>query len=417
MGMNKKKTTTMRWALPVLAAMNLLVGCGDEVVPEPEPTFPSNPGPIQLSVAQMGLPMELHAAYETNFAKYGTYTDSVSAIFVTEQIYSEYRQATQGASSDAQFHNRIEALYEEFDEELAGYGTHYLVLDLQRRDRQWLVDWEGLERDEPEHRADYLYFGYQERREDYWIDVQDRVQSAIGNIRQAAPDANLAGVIIGMEMNRYYDQNPDDWDEFVEFYWTVYDSIKALDSSIRVSVGMNWSYFMDQQINQFLEGGETVVDVLPFNRAYEAIIRPLIYRQDGSGTTSDFVALAAIPDSSRYTGVPANVTDGHFAGLRLIFPVGTLPIVWFQVGWPVSSATSSTPADFWERFLQLAGGTTIERVSWYGLVHFSDGQQDIGCAALVGDQIGAEQTVCFRGIFSVSGGNTALSGIYFPTTE
>ena len=38
-----------------------------------------------------------------------------------------------------------------------------------------------------------------------------------------------------MEMNRYYDQNREDWANYVEFFWTMYDAVKAADPSVRTT--------------------------------------------------------------------------------------------------------------------------------------------------------------------------------------
>ena len=216
-----------------------------------------------------------------------------------------------------------------------------------------------------------------------------------------------------MEMNRYYDQNREDWANYVEFFWTMYDAVKAADPSVRVAAGVNWSYFAETQVRAFANDGETTSQVAPFERAFAAIIEPLVTRFDGDGNaigSTDFVALSAIPDPNLYESSPSNLPEHHFSGLRHRFGDGAEPIVWFQLGWPVRSAGSSAPAEYYSRFLELAGGTAVERLSWYGLPHLLNGD----CAPLTGERVGASETICFRGMFSVSGADTALSGVYFP---
>jgi hypothetical protein len=128
------------------------------------------------------------------------------------------------------------------------------------------------------------------------------------------------------------------------------------------------------------------------------------------GAGSDFVGLAAIPEPALYNGSPANVPDQHFAGLRLVLREGTLPIVWFHLGWPVRSPGAAAPAEWYARFLELAGGTTIERVAWWGLSNLLPGD----CSALTGVNVGAPETICFRGMYSDSGADTALSQAFLP---
>jgi len=400
----------IRIQLAVLLAVSgtlFLAGCGDDPVP-PEPTFPSNPGAITLGSDQLGLPMELNRSYTANREKYATHADDVSAVFIYEQIWSEYVQATE-AEGRAELPDRVDDIYEEFSTELALFDETYLVVDLQRLDREWLVDWIGGSRDEPENRDTYLYFGHEDR-DDYWAAVEERL---VETAQFYSPDV----MIIGMEMNRYYAQNPDDWDEFITFYWTMYDAVKAANDSVRLGVGFNWAYFMESQVAGFVQGEESVNSVDTFNRAYRAVIDPLVNRYDGSGArtgSSDLVGLAMIPDPAMHEGTPSEVPTRYFGALREAFPAsGRTPIVFFQVGWPVSSTGSSTPQQFYDYFLANAGGVTIERLAWYGLSHLLSGD----CSPLTSDAIGSDQTVCFRGLFSQSGADTALSEDYFATEE
>ncbi|MBN1947243.1 MAG: hypothetical protein JW797_16345 [Bradymonadales bacterium] len=380
----------------------LLSGCGGEEGNGPSSTFPDNPGPVTIGADQRGLPLELYRSNLSNRAKYNTHASQVGALFLYEQIWSEYLQATEGRIDAAKLDVRIEDLFENFDQEIALFDDHYLVVDLQRRDRQWLVDWTGGVRDEPENREESMTFT---RRDDYWVEVQARLERAV--IRSSP-----TGLILGMEMNLYYDQNPGDWGNFIDFFWTMADAVKGVDPEIRVAAGINWIHFMEHQVEPFRRDGESLTDVEPVRRAYQAILDPLVNRQDGDGNVvgqSDFVALAAIPDPADFDNTPSQVSDWHFAGLRLLFPEGSKAIVWFQLGWPISSTGSSAPGQFYQRFLELAGGTTIERVCWYGLTNLLAAD----CQPLTGEAVGASQTVCNRGLFSVTGAPTSLSDSYF----
>lgn len=378
-------------------------GCGDDP-PPPEPSFPSNPGAITLNVSQVALPLELNRSYGANRVKYETHAEDVGAIFIYEQIYSEYVAATEG-NGRTDLPERLDDLYEDFEDEITLFDTEYLVIDLQRWDREWLLDWSGGTRDEPENRETYLYFSHEDRQDDYWVEVEARL---VDSAQRFVPNA----MIIGMEMNRYYAQNPEDWEYFVDFYWTMYDAIKEVNPDIRVAAGFNWAYLMESQVAGFVRNEESVDSVATLERAYRMVIDPLVNRYDESGGKigqSDFVALAMIPDPAAHGGDPTAVPDRYFGALREVFPTGTLPVVFFQLGWPTSSAGSSAPQQFFQHFLNHAGGIAIERVAWYGLTHLLQGD----CAPLT-ETIGAPQTVCFRGLFSQSGAATALSDMYFP---
>jgi hypothetical protein len=385
---------------------SLAAGCSEEVV-EPKPEFPANPGPITLSAETRGVPVELVRATVANAARYGAVEDAATAAFLYAEIYSEYVQATDGAGGRTDLPDRVDDIYDELGDEIAAFEDHYVIVDLQRRDRAWLVDWEGRERDEPENREGSMTFGDTRRQADYWVDVEERLLEVVG-------DHDLEGVIIGAEMNRYYDQAQPDYDSFVDFYWTMYDAIKAAAPDVRVSAGLNWSYFVESQVGQFTEGDETASDVAPFRRAWDAIVDPVLTRYDADGNPtdrSDFAAFAAIPNPDLYGGQPSNVPESHFAGLRDAIPTGSgTPVVWFQLGWPVAGAGASSPAQWYEFFLENAGGHEIESVSWWGLTDlFTDGD----CNPLTSEGVGAPESICFRGLYSVSGAPTSLANSFF----
>lgn len=391
---------------PLLALVMLSMACGDDPPPA-EPEYPGNPGAITLETGQRGLPLELNRSYPANRTKYELHNEDVSALFVYGQIHSEYIAATE-ANGPAEFQDYLDELFEDFDDQVALYDTHYIVADLQRLDREWILDWIGGSRDEPENRVEYLYFGHPERQTDYWDDVEERLVQVAN---QFQPEA----IIVGAEMNLYYSQNVDDWDDYVAFYWTVYDAIKDASPSTRVSAGVNWAYFMESQIAGFAQEGESDSGLLAMRRAYRAIIDPLVNRYDGEGNNigqSDFAAIAMVPDPAAHGGTPSNVPDSFFGGLRDVYG-SSIPVVIFQLGWPVSGAGSSAPSQFFSHFLEHAGGFTLEAVSWYGLSHLISGD----CDPLTGPAIGAPQTICFRGMFSQSGAATALSDIYFGVDE
>ena len=173
---------TLKLPLALLLApfvlMGVLVACSEDEAP-PAETFPENPGPITLTTEQLGLPMELHRSGTASASKYGTHADQVGALFIYEQIYSEYRHATTGRGTAADFDNRMEVIFldsaEGYADEVQLFDERYIIVDLQRRDREWLVDWDGAERDTPENRLENLTFGDPRRVDDYWVEVEDRL--------------------------------------------------------------------------------------------------------------------------------------------------------------------------------------------------------------------------------------------------
>ncbi|MCA9566009.1 MAG: hypothetical protein KC561_21075, partial [Myxococcales bacterium] len=280
-----RKMRRLAWLFAIVGTFGLLLGCGEDP-PEEKPTFPENPGAITISAEQRGLRMENTRSTRTQAAsgKFESLQDSAGALFIPVQTYSEYVQ--QGAPGEPELDENVDALVDEFADQLMLFDEIYLVVDLQRLDRTWLADWDGLQRDVPENR-DVLNFG----RDDFKDDVTQYVLNAVNRLQPTA-------VIIGVEMNRYYSQNSADWDNYVDFFWSLREQIKTTNSNIRVGPGVAWSFLMEAQVAGFISGDELASDVDPFLRAYNTIVAPLVSRD---GTQVDFVAPSLTPNTTLYS--------------------------------------------------------------------------------------------------------------------
>ena len=89
--------------------------------------------------------------------QYATHSAEISALFVYEQIHSEYWSATESDDTRGALEYRLDDVWEDFGSELSAVQNHYIVVDLQRRDRTWLVDWRGGIRDEPDNRGGFSF--------------------------------------------------------------------------------------------------------------------------------------------------------------------------------------------------------------------------------------------------------------------
>lgn len=394
-------TSRLAW---LFALSIFLFACGDDTGPR---TSFISPAPVEVTAANRGLTI---AATSSSLSLATRLTDDqaqASRLVVVDQIYSEYEHAKVGEvdrAPEPRFDVRMPATYEteDFRPSLDGAGSTYWVVDLQRLDREWLVDWNGLSRDEPEVREESLTFTV--RRDqfdgDYQEDVIARVIAAFEDVTPKPQN-----VIIGTEMERHFAASPSDWPAFVAFSRELAAALRSVDPEVRVSVGINWSNFMTMIVPEFVGpvgGGVTYQTVAS---AWEAVIEPLFVRRSATGAVEglafDFYAFAAIPDISRFS-VPSSIPDDHFAGVQTYLsenPSEARPVAWFAVGWPSTSESSSFFGEYWERFVETAGGTDVELVAWWGYGHLL-GQSD--CRTMT-DVLDLDRTACFRGLYSSSG--------------
>lgn len=388
-----------------------LVACGDDGPPPARTAF-LPPAAVSMSTEVRGLTL--------------FYTDSLRAITATlaqdqaaaanlvlhEQVYSEFAHVRVGNTPRApepRFDIRMDGLYDDdrLGARVDGAGALYWLVDLQRLDRQWLVDWNGLERDEPDVRATSLTFAI--RAEDNDGDYQEAVIERVVDAFEDA-DPRPASVIIGAEMERHYAAVPEDWPAFASFVRDLAAALRAVDPAVRVGVGINWSSFMDTVVPRFVEAaGQTQVNFQAVRLAWEAVLDPLYLRTDpATGLSSpvlDFYAFAAVPDSERYP-TPAQLPEDHLSGPATFFdeyPAKELPVAWFAVGWPVNGASSEFFGAYWQYFVTHAGGVDVELAAWWGYGHLL---RDSDCGTMT-NQLGLPRSACFRGLYTSSGSPVA----------
>ncbi|MFT6628719.1 MAG: hypothetical protein ACJA1R_001993, partial [Flavobacteriales bacterium] len=140
--------------LCAVAAFIHFVGCGDD--PSNKDLFDSPSGQsLALSASIRAVHLTESAELLLFGAQWSIDAERVGNVVLEDQIFSEPTHLSvangQGAAAEPRFFNRIPATYDAdaIETALTSANQVWWVLDLQRLDRQWLVDWEGLVRDEP----------------------------------------------------------------------------------------------------------------------------------------------------------------------------------------------------------------------------------------------------------------------------
>lgn len=406
----------LRWLAPSSVLLSCLVACGDDT-PSARTSF-EEPAPVSLTAANRGLSLRYNASLRSAAALVAGDQEMATAGVIHTQVYAEDIHARVGETPRApepRIDVQLDEVYE--DETIAplisGFGTRYWVVDLQRLDREWLVDWNGLDRDSPDSRLASLTFTYRAQEEggDYQSDVIERTVAAFEDA-----DPRPESVIIGAEMERHYAAIPDDWPAFVSFARDLAAALRAVDPEVRVAVGFNWSNFLDTVVPQFVGavGGDRV-NYQAVQAAWDAVISPLYYDVSEIGQYTrvlDFYAFSSIPDPSRYPS-PDALEAEHYAGIPTFFvenPERRLPVAWFALGWPVNSGSSAFFGDFLEFFLENAGGYETELVAWWGFSHLLS---DVDCRPLT-QTLELPASACFRGVYTSSGASVpGLRDVYF----
>lgn len=371
-------------------------GCGDE---EPVPTFVAPPEvPLALTAETRGLYVHALQSQFANADAFESDRERANAVVLHAQIFGEYEATQSAAASDAKFENVIDSIFDQdrYGDLVTGEVRSYFVVDLQRLDRQWLVDWEGLGRDSADNRATAMSFLI--RTDSHESDYQnDMIDSIVEAVISHPPDS----LILGSEMEAYYLQNPADWPYFVEFVRDLESALVDAGSDVRVSVGINWSNFMQAVVPVFAGDGEPR-SLEAVQAAWTAVIDPL-YFDDSGNNVLDFYAFASIPAAGDF-GSASSIPETHYAGIYTILstlPEKKLPVAWFDIGWPTAGATALEPLAFLNRFLELNGGygVEIELVSWFGYAFLLSGE----CTKYTSDAIGAPVDRCYRGLYDVTG--------------
>jgi hypothetical protein len=379
-----------------IVSSTVLGACGDDPV---VPAFVPPPAtPLALDSETRGLYVHALQSQFANSRSFGADLERAGAVVLHAQIFGEYEKTQTGSAADAKFENVIDSIHDEdeYGALVAAAEREYVVLDLLRLDRQWLVDWEGIGRDSADNRATAMSFAI--RALDHDGDYQnDMIESIVEAVLTHPPDS----LIVGSDMERYYLQNPADWPYFVEFVRDLESALVDAGADVRLSVGINWSNFVQAVVPSFsTEGDPRSVEAV--QAAWAQIIDPL-YFDDSGNAVLDFYAFASVPEPSTFTA-PADIPDEHYAGIYTILsqqPEKLLPVAWYDIGWPTNGATALEPLQFLERFLELNGGYGVdtELVSWFGYAYLLSGE----CEKYTSAAIGASVDRCFRGLYDVTG--------------
>ena len=406
--------------LPMIAA------CGGDEEPGPPPLLVPE-GTISISDANRFLPAEPIRSVETAVDVFTTDLGVSAGTTITIQLFDELLFDTTNVARDAALARRLDDFWFPADtsgptgvgETIIDSGKPVtLVVDLQRRDRQWLVDWEGGVRDEPGNRE--TSFTFQARESTQGRDYQDHLLEEISGALSAvdATGAPVTRLVIGTELERHYLAAPQDWPYVAAFIGELEAALAVSHPSVQLSVGINWSNFMDAVVPAFyVEGMDAdTVDYLAVSNAWKQVIDPLYYAPDAvqdileGGRTNaaprlDFLAFSSIPDPARYNGDPAGIRENHYAGIATVFDResfrNSTSVVWFQVGWPSGTDNAETAGRFLQRFLALNSfpgadnQPAVAAISWWGFNHTLEGE----CTQLTSPRIGANRTVCFRGLY------------------
>lgn len=408
-----------RILLPALAASLALAACGDDsgsgTIPPPDPT------PITMTPELRAISVDVEGVGSLT-PRLVDDAPRVQNMVYTEQVYSEFRHAQVGTASrsaEPRFDTRVEDFYADtrFDSLRETIPNHYWVVDLHRLDQEWLVDWDGLERDEPEQAPLSLTFGI--RATDFDGDYQEALVERISAAFEAA-NPRPASVIIGSSLERHYELQPDDWPHLVDAVHQIRDALRAIDPAVRVSAGVDWSNFLDVVVPRFVNAaGQTQVNYEVIETAWNEVLGPLYFSVDAVTEEVtfelDFYAFKSVPNPERYAQ-PADLADDHYVGIPGYFLNNedrALSVAWFALGWEVNSAASNFWSAFLEKFLATAGGYDLELVSWWGYGNL----RDEDCSIMT-RSVGVARWICLRGFYSATGAPTTdLVDAYFGEDE
>jgi hypothetical protein len=415
-------TTFTRIALFSLLAAPLLVACSEEEPAGPPEFLATSSGTLALNPSNRALFATPIRSLYTTVDVFGTDLDVANHVILQSQMHSELGFLRTGDANAASFSQQIEEFWDEdFGVQIIDRADTQvtLVLDLHRMNREWLVDWRGLERDEPGNRESS--FTFQIRQSANNSDFQ---QAIVGELLDALDvldpsESPVVRVVVGTEMERHYLSAPQDWPYFVALVRLLDSSLAERFPTVQLSVGINWSNFMETVVPVFVdaEAGETGVTFPAVQRAWSAVIDPLYYAEDDLTSLAedadyeatpllDFYAFASIPDPSLYENSAVNLPDTHYTGIPTMFDLqpfrADLPLVWFNVGWPVDSESPERAGVFLERFLALNATDDYDvkpnhsMVAWWGYNYPLENE----CNQLSDPgNINAGLNVCFRGLY------------------
>jgi hypothetical protein len=418
--------------IPVFAV--ILIGCGDAADPFTpvggEAGFPNLPVAEPLALTDVDVAVGVHHGSAIGFAHYGgssveTLRAAMPHVFLWVQAYDEAAQtvgeyhvnpspvgvnartATDFLGANVANGNgdrRAEDFANEIDaaESHAGiepFTSRSYVFDFWRLRRDWWVRWDGTLDQETNRKGQGPYGFYRE----------EFVDDLLGRIQNIAEDQQPRYLVVGHEMERLIQNEdrdgfaPAEFSNFVSFYQQALERIRAKSPDTKVGFGINWDRFVGAVAP--LYGDEDEDPLLCLDRAFEAVLLPLLER-------SDIIALESYSETERTD------TSGYEYLRRLEQRHQlTLPVVWYSVGQPVTSVVNyQKQRNYLESFLTWNAGIPVETIAWRSLLNFegtdTNDQQIAGrCRTFTSEDKKLEMPVvhCYDGLFtSVFSGKATL---------
>ena len=417
---------SLRWMVASCAIA--LIACGDDAGPNADRWQVLPASSVELTNDNRGLHVTLVGLSTT--APIERLSDQVadsaaftSTLVVEEQLFSESKHFElvngNGAIAEPRFPGRIEETYSDarLGDTLAAFEDVVWLVDLQRLDRGWWVDWSGLERDSEELRA--TEFTLAERAANHDSDFQEAVADYVLEAMRAA--ATPPGrVVLGTDLEQQYLLAPEDWVNVGPMVQSAADAIRAEFPGTEVSAGLNWNGFMTDVVPTFRVAGE-IEEFGAVRRAWEAVIDPLYFvptfdedgEEIGVSARLDFYGFSAVPNPEVYVE-PRDVPETDFVGISQRFdeaPDRVLPVDWVRVGWPTRD-TSAFTARWVSRLPELIGGYEVRLVNWWGFAQY----EDTFCTNFI-LRAGGPRAMCNRGVYSESGAELEVFGAYFGGAE
>lgn len=414
--------TSLRWT--AFACALAFVACGDDAGPNADRWQELPASSVELTTANRGLHVTLAAISTTApierlSVQFADSASFASHLVVEEQLFSEPKHFEEvngnGAIATPRLPQRIVDTYGDarIGGTMASFDSVYWLVDLQRLDRAWWVDWEGLERDSEGLRADEFTFG--ERAANHGSDYQNALAEYVLDAMAAAPTPPTR-VVLGTELELAYLAAPADWPNVASTLQSVADQVRAAYPGTEVSAGINWNAFMTEVVPNFVVP-EEIEEFGAVRAAWEALIDPLYFvptfdeegEEIGVDPRLDFYAFSAVPNPEVYVE-PRDVPDTDFAGISQRFseaPDRTLPVDWVRVGWPTRD-TSEFTTRWVSRVPSLIGGYEVRLVNWWGFAQYEDNF----CTNFV-LRAGGARSMCNRGVFSESGAQLEIFDAYF----
>lgn len=396
---------TTSFLLSSLCLATCLVACGDEEPKDPEFLAPPSSS-LVLTNELRGLAAFNTNSYKTAGQIVARDLESVSHVVVHSQLYSELTHLGSPDASAPRLENELRELYNAgVGADLGQVANTWLVVELDRLDGTWLADWTDGVRDNPDVRQQDFTFQARAdvRAEDYQNAIIARTLAALSDA-PVTPDA----VILGSRLDAHYLRAPADWAALTRFVRRWETEVRSAHPDVRLSVGLNWSSFMDDIVPGFAaSAGRDRVDYLAMAAAWDTVIQPLYFDETGRRVL-DFYAFASIPDAARYGNSPASLPDTHYAGIPTMFRENgdrRLPVAWFAIGLPVENNAPTRSREFLDRFLALNNGYDIQLVSWWGFNHLLPSECDRIIArrqpgeAFSNRTIEASRPACLRGMY------------------